>query len=851
MRCAFRRFTTSSIATAVPESARLALLVLAVVLPLSSNVPAASAELGPMLRRCLDGPMAGAEEIVFAERVAGRDHWYANFGFYCNHTAFSRRAAQGEEGPLLRAYGKGGRLCRLNLRTGRLQVLLDDPEGAVRDPVVHYDGQKILFAYRPGGSHTYHLYEIRTDGAGLVQLTDGPDDDIEPTYLPDGGIMFVSSRCRRAVPCWHTRVAILYRCDGDGRGVRPISSNAEHENTPWVLPDGRVLYMRWEYVDRNQLLYHHLWTVNPDGTGVMVFYGNQFPGVAMLDAKPIPGTRKVVASFSPGHGHPEHAGQITVVDPAEGPDQRGAARPISKGKSLFRDPYPLSEDCFLAANAQGIWVMDGRGDTELIYRPDQAHANLQCHEPQPLRSRPREPVIPPRVDLARATGRLVLSDIYAGRNMAKVRRGEIKRLLVLEQLPKPANFSGGQEPLNIGGTFTLQRVLGTVPVEPDGSASMEVPALRSLFFVALDENDLSVKRMQSFVTVQPGETTGCVGCHEPRTQALRARPELLALKRPPSVIEPIEGIPDVLDYPRDVQPILDRHCVRCHNADRRDGSVDLSGDHTPLYSTSYWTIAFRGLFSDGRNLYGNQPPRAIGSSASRLLKLVDGSHYEAKPLPAERDVIRLWIESGASYAGTYAALGSGMYPVKFPVATMDRRCAGCHRAAPKPGKDPGKTTNYKFGPADPPQPLCTEAEDIILIRHLAYYKPGDAPLLQSLCNLDRPEKSRLLRAPLSRRDGGLGLCSPEVFVDRVDPDYQEMLRAIVAARGEFLTKKRFDLPGFRPNDDYLREMRQFGVLRADLGGDEPIDCYTLEQAYWRSFWWTPGTIRTELGSSQP
>ena len=155
--------------------------------------------------------------------------------------------------------------------------------------------------------------------------------------------------------------------------------------------------------------------------------------------------------------------------------------------------------------------------------------------------------------------------------MDGVKKGEVKELLVLEQLPKPVNFSGGQEPLTIGGTFTLQRILGTVPVEPDGSAYIEVPALRSLFFVALDENRRTVKRMQSFVTVQPGEVSGCVGCHEHRTQG----PQFSDAYRrsltegAPAKIKPIEGVPDVMDFPRDIQPVLNKHCVECHNVQKR------------------------------------------------------------------------------------------------------------------------------------------------------------------------------------------------------------------------------------------------------------------------------------------
>ena len=186
------------------------------------------------------------------------------------------------------------------------------------------------------------------------------------------------------------------------------------------------------------------------------------------------------------------------------------------------------------------------------------------------------------------TGRLVLSDIYSGRRMEGIKPGEIKKLLVLESLPMPIHYTGGMDPISFGGTFTLERVVGTVPVESDGSAYMELPALRSFFFVALDENDDSVKRMQSFLTVMPGETTSCVGCHEQRTNtpATRNTGNLQALERRPSKVTSIAGIPEVFDFPRDIQPILDKHCVECHAYDKRKGGVILTGDHGPMFSHS-------------------------------------------------------------------------------------------------------------------------------------------------------------------------------------------------------------------------------------------------------------------------
>ena len=793
--------------------------------------------------RALAGPMADCEEIVFAQRVSKNDHWYGNFGHYSD-------GHQGHYAPpstpksidyFKYAFGDGGRLCRFNLRTRTLTVLLDDPKGGIRDPNVHYDGQKVLFSYRKGGTTTYHLYEINVDGSGLRQLTDGPDNDIEPIYAPDGSIVFCSSRCHRFVPCWKTQVATLYRCNSDGTGIRMLSNNAEQENTPWMLPDGRVLYMRWEYVDRNQLLYHHLWSINPDGTSVMVYFGNQYPGYVMIDAKPIPNSDKVVASFSPGHGRGEHMGYVTVVDPSRGPDDMQMAHRVSS--ESYRDPYPLAEDLFLVADPKGIHFLTGEGRTESIYRPQEAGARWQCHEPRPLRARRRETIISSRYASEQPTGSLVLSDIYEGRNMNGVERGEIKKLLVLEQLPKPVNFSGGSEPLTMGGSFTLQRVLGTVPVEEDGSAHFEIPAMRSLFFVALDENDMSVKRMQSFVTVQPGETTSCVGCHEQRTRAPHVRSTSMdAMKRPPSQIKPYENLPDVLDFPRDIQPILDRHCVKCHNHDRRDGHINLSGDRTPFYSTAYWTMFSKSLVVDGRNKYGNRPPRTIGTSASRLMTCLDESHHDVRISDQERYTIRTWIDSGAAFSGTYACLGSGMSPVDFPEETIINRCAECHKATKESYRNVKKGAFYfQFGKQEPPQPLLKQIDDIILIRHLAYFQLGEAPLYQAMCNLDRPEQSRFLRAPLAKSAGGLELCGKPVFQDKKDEDYLTILARIEDASRQLHQEKRFDMPGFRPNRYYIREMQMSGILPKDLAADTPVDPYATDHAYWRTFQFAPQT----------
>ncbi len=807
--------------------------------------PATPAATNTLLDQFRASPMAGVDDIIFAARKVNETdgHWYANLGYYAHD-------------PNRKAWRQGTKLYRLSLTTGKLATLLDDPRGGVRDPQVHYDGGKILFSYRKGDTEQYHLCEINADGTGLHQLTDGPYDDIEPTYLPDGDIVFVSTRCKRWVNCWLTQVAIMYRCDAQGQNIHPISSNSEQDNTPWPLPDGRILYTRWEYVDRSQVHYHHLWAANPDGTAQMTWYGNLHPGIVMIDAKPIPGSDKIVASFSPGHGQPEHAGEITIVDPNAGPDALSFARPVSRG-NVFRDPWAFSEHCFMAAVGSSLVVMDDTGVQQEVFKlPDaDRRAGLQLHEPRPLMPRPRERIIPDRCDPKAATGRLVLADIYNGRNMAGVKRGEIKKLLVLESLPMPIHYTGGMEPISYGGTFTLERLVGTVPVEEDGSAYLELPALRSFFFVALDKNDLSVKRMQSFLTVQPGETTSCVGCHEQRTQTPRATPtELAAVRRPPSRIEPIAGVPDVIDYPRDIQPVLDALCVSCHGYEKtaaggpRAGKLILTGDHGPLYSHSYYMLTIARLISDGRNLpQSNYAPRTLGSSASRLLKLLDGTHYGVQATPSQKQLLRLWIESGAAYPGTYAALGCGMigsyaenqeihtgadWPAtRAAAAVIEKRCAACH--------------------AEPARLLPLSLADE---RGVSFWEPSldDPRLLTSrhiVFNLSRPAQSLLLLAPLAVSAGGWGLCrDPKtrehktVFADTTDPGYQALMALCVAGK-EDLTRdtRRFDMAGFRPRADWVREMKRYGILPADLDPAAPIDCYATEQRYWQSLWHTPVT----------
>jgi hypothetical protein len=333
--------------------------------------------------------------------------------------------------------------------------------------------------------------------------------------------------------------------------------------------------------------------------------------------------------------------------------------------------------------------------------------------------------------------------------------------------------------------------------------------------VALDENDRSVKRMQSFTSVMPNETTSCVGCHEHRSSTPRNPAGLLALERRASEIEPLADMPDVFDFPRDIQPILDTHCRDCHNYEERPAAdLPLVSDRGPWFSHSYVGLMSRQQVSHGKDANGNRAPRTIGSSASNLMRLIDDGHEGVELSAAEKKTIRLWIDSGAPYAGTYAALGTGMVNPRVDEGVLRRRCATCHDSDVTRGK---------------------------LSLRLRYHE-------QLLVNLSDPKKSPLLLAPLAADAGGWGICGQEnagrivqaVFASAVDPDYRELLAGIESSKVELERIKRFDMPGFRPNEHYIREMKRYGILASDFDPDtDSLDVYQVDRAYWQSLWHQP------------
>ena len=490
--------------------------------------------------------------------------------------------------------------------------------------------------------------------------------------------------------------------------------------------------------------------------------------------------------------------------------------------------------------------MDGTGEIEVIY----SHQGPgEIHEPRPVMPRPRERVIAAATRTAEPAGSLVLADVYQGRNLAGVKRGEISKLLVLESLPKPVNFSGGPDLVSWLGTFTLERVLGTVPVEADGSAYFEVPADRQVFFVALDENDLSVKRMQSFASVRPGEVIGCVGCHEHRAkdarcQLARATAGPAAAAQPRS--SPSPASPTCWISPATSSRSSTATASSATTTRSGDGQAILAGDLGPHWSHSFFSLFAHRQVADGRNGLGNQPPRTIGSSASPLLAKVDGSHYDVKVSPAEWRTLWLWIESGAPYAGSLRGAAqrraAGASPAR-PTGTalghaanlLKERCSKCHESDPTAKQ--ALAADHRIRPEEPRSlERPTGAYERVVLENdpIARFSPN------ILLNFTRPELSPLLLGPWRKPAGGFGSCGEGGFANTQDPGYQQLLAGIKQGKAILDSEPRFGTPGFQPNPQYVRELKKYGVIPPGFDlARQPLDYFAADQAYWRSLWTSP------------
>ena len=626
-------------------------------------------------RALLDNPLVREQPILFVVRNQYRsDH---------HNTATMFQTGEINTG----SYKGGGAVRTIDLASGKVTTLLELPEGVARDPEISFDGRKILFSMRRDGKDDYHLYEMAADGSGLTQITTGTEvADIDPIYLPDGTILFGSTREPKYCLCNRHIMCNLYTINADGSGIQQIGHSTLHEGHPALLPDGRVIYDRWEYVDRNFGDAQGTWVVYPDGTNHAIYYGNNTnsPG-GVIDARPIPGTQKFIATFTSCHDRPW--GALAIVDRRLGlngrpPVQRiwpdGAIDLVGRGNydtfkqvhPKYEDPYPMSDTYFLCSrmtgkNQQmGIYLLDLFGNETLIHSETKG-----CFDPMPLAARNAPPRVAPRVDLANPEGYFYVADVYVGSGMDRVERGSIKSLRVVESPEK--RFwtrqawigSGAQAPGMAFDDFSNKRILGTVPVERDGSAYFCVPADRFVYFQLLDERGMMVQSMRSGTIVRPGETAGCIGCHDRQQQTVEPYTAPLALKRTPSKLVPWHDPARKFNYALDVQPAFDKHCVSCHDYGKPAGKkLNLAGDQGLMFNASYFDLRTKHYIRVvGAGPALTQPPLSWGSHVSRLTKVLLEGHGDPKidaevKLDAESfDRIVTWIDINAPYYPEYAS----------------------------------------------------------------------------------------------------------------------------------------------------------------------------------------------------
>ncbi|MGL6194068.1 MAG: DUF7402 domain-containing protein, partial [Thermoguttaceae bacterium] len=528
---------------------------------------------------------------------------------------------------------------------GTLQKIVDSSDGMIIDASLHWNGEDIVFSWKRGNSRimidavsnlqdisrgapedNYQIWTVKVDGTGLKQLTNSPYNNLNACWLPDGGIAFISDRKPAYAYCYVVTSPVLYRMESDGSNQKRLSANYLMDFTPSVLNDGRIIYTRWEYVDRAACPIQSLWTINPDGTGLAAFFGNRMlaPGTFM-DARAIPNSQKIIALATNHNG--DCTGGIVIIDRTHGPnavegvlnttDEVDIFNPGGQwGNGLYgpyEKPYPLDEEKYLVSKSGNIQLrtVDGKRATVL---PQDYKTGLGFYSVQPIfnKQQPLPPiaqatiyddsvVLPEDGSVSGNWAIIAMQDVYQGLEPV-IKRGDVKQIAVVQEIEKGVHSPqirvvpgtqnqieniaafGFQFPLvSCGATYSAKKLWGFADVAEDGSACFMVPSELPIYFLALDSEGRAVQRMRSFTHLMPGEVQGCVGCHTERNTVTPPRDHILPQRREPQELtEPAWGVKG-FSYQEVVQPVWDKYCLECHNPHQKEGGIDMSGDYTDFF----------------------------------------------------------------------------------------------------------------------------------------------------------------------------------------------------------------------------------------------------------------------------
>ena len=583
--------------------------------------------------------------------------------------------------------------------------------GSFLSPDLAFDGRTVVFAYvecqggrgqdlhtDPSRGHwaegrSYHLFRVSLDGKDLRQLTEGNWNDFDPCFMPSGRIAFISERrggylrCGRVCPTF-----TVYDLAEDGSDIRCLSFHETNEWAPSVSNDGLLVWTRWDYVDRHGCTAHHPWLMTPEGRDPRAVHGNFSLRASRadmeLDVRSVPGSRRLVGVAAPHHG--QAFGSLILIDPnLPDDDAMGPVRRVTpeigfpesqRGSESYGSPWALSEDYFLCAyepvpgarGNYGLYLVDSFGNRELLYRdPD-----IACHNPIPVKARQRPPVVP---ELAQRVAPEVpteatvsIANVYESQSAwpagTKITARRVYQVLPMS-VPSgaPPHETGLRLPQSQDSVTIARAVLGTVPVESDGSAHFTVPARLELFFQALDTNGLAVTSMRSATQLQPGEHLTCQGCHESKPRAPKPPASApIAMRREPSRLQADVDGTNPFSYPRLVQPVLERNCVACH-AKSPDKAPRLDAEPMRYGNTTYFASYISLTPKFGFHSYGGRDwadakwyrttPGEFGASASRLFALLDRGHHDVKLSPDDRHRLAVWLDSCSLFYGVYEKEG--------------------------------------------------------------------------------------------------------------------------------------------------------------------------------------------------
>jgi len=563
----------------------------------------------------------------------------------------------------------------------------------ITDVDLHFDGRKMLFS-SIGKFDRWCVYEIGVNGQGMRQLTPTMPDvsHFDSCYMPDGTIAFTSTATFQGLPCIYggSPMAVLYRMDADGKNIRQLTFEQDSDWCPTMLNNGKLMYLRWEYSDTPHYFTRILFQCNPDGTGQIEYYGsNSFFPNAFFFARPIPGHPTRVVGVAGGHHGISRSGRLLILDPARGrreadgvvqeiPGRGKTVKPIIRDKLVndvwpqFLHPFPLDDPSthlgagkyFVVSaklNSQSLWgiyLVDVFDNMTLVKELD----GSGLLEPIPLVKTARPPVIPDKVRPGAKTATVFISDIHFGPGLKNIPRGKVKALRLFAYHFN-YNKNGGHSSVGVESSWDIKRILGTVPVEKDGSASFTIPASTPISIQPLDEDGAALQLMRSWMVGMPGEVVSCFGCHESQN-ALSPTGVSIAARRAPSKVTPWYGPARPFSFKYEVQPVLDKYCAACHNAEPRADGKKLP-DFTDRklatfkgtgegFSEAYMALQPFVRRPGPESDYHLLNPMEYHANTSELVQMLAKGHHNVKLDKEAWERIYAWIDLNAPYRGKWA-----------------------------------------------------------------------------------------------------------------------------------------------------------------------------------------------------